>query len=71
MRALEDYTRERCASSGKLKYRDEQDARAALVGCIMRRQAGDRKRRETDVYECRACGRWHLTSMVQPRRREA
>ncbi len=46
-----------CPIKGKIRYRTENAARAALVGIVIR---GNRKERQ--VYACPACKGWHLTS---------
>lgn len=61
---------ERCKATGKLMFRTEHAARVALVGCIMKRNAGRSDRKETDVYLCPKCKHWHMTSMAQPKRRK-
>lgn len=51
-----------CAT-GKYPFETEHDARVALCGAFVARNLGHKtNRRETRVYECPACGRWHLTS---------
>ena len=55
------YYRRPCPS-GKRKYATEAEARTELVGTNIARNMGKAKRQECRVYECGACGRWHLTS---------
>jgi hypothetical protein len=55
------YYRRPCPS-GKRKYATESQARTELVGALVGANSGDGKRHEKRVYECPACGRWHLTS---------
>jgi len=55
------YYRRPCPS-GKRKYATESQARTELVGALVGANSGDGKRHEKRVYECPACGHWHLTS---------
>jgi len=46
----------RCKATGKVAFRDEDDADAALEA------RKDGARGETRAYPCDHCGGWHLTS---------
>lgn len=53
----------RLCPHGKTRgYATEAEARTELVGTNIARNMGKAKRQECRVYECGACGRWHLTS---------
>lgn len=51
-----------CPTGKTRGYATEAEARTELVGTNIARNMGKAKRRECRVYECGACGRWHLTS---------
>jgi hypothetical protein len=49
--------------TGKVRFRDEVEARRALSRARWRREKiGDQKRQETRPYPCQFCKGWHLTS---------
>lgn len=48
----------------KIRYEDEQAARLCLLHIIQSRSPGVTQRERT-VYQCPACGWWHLTSQPQ------
>lgn len=52
----------RACPTGKVKYRNEHDARVGLVGAVIGKNRGDQRRHERRVYECPHCAGWHLTS---------
>lgn len=56
------YYRRPCPHGKTRGYATEAEARTELVGTNIARNMGKAKRRECRVYECGACGRWHLTS---------
>lgn len=47
---------------GKRRFSTEREARAELVGAIIKRNRGNQKRAECRVYLCDRCDGWHLTS---------
>lgn len=51
----------RCPS-GKLRYRDRREARAALHNMAVLREMGRDRRKECSYYRCPHCKGWHLTS---------
>ena len=55
-------SRRPCPHGKTRGYATEAEARTELVGTNIARNMGKAKRRECRVYECGACGRWHLTS---------
>jgi hypothetical protein len=52
--------------TGKRRIPTEAQARADLVGAIIKANRGSQKRRECRYYACDACGGWHLTSHPKP-----
>jgi len=61
-------------TSGKRPFRDEESARKTLATARYLRNSNHTGYRpgcvEEGVYECEACGWWHLTSSARPRRRK-
>ncbi len=55
-------SRRPCPHGKTRGYATEAEARTELVGTNIARNMGHAQRRECRVYECGACGRWHLTS---------
>lgn len=58
----------KCPATGKVRFHTEHAAQVALVGAIVRRNAGRGQRRECRHYQCPVCHGWHLTS--KPKRPE-
>ena len=60
-------TGSRCPTSGKVRFRERNDAKLALTLAAYRRtrsdDSGEPRRREVRTYRCAACRGWHLTSM--------
>lgn len=59
----------RCATTGKLRYRDHRQASDALSSTRWRRRLDqldgiESKRNETRSYKCPHCGGWHITSIA-------
>lgn len=57
----------RCVPTGKRRFRDHDEAVAALHSACNSRTAAAHcgtttRRRETRAYQCGACNGWHLTS---------
>jgi hypothetical protein len=46
----------------KKRFRNEQEARAALVEIFMRRNRGKKTQGERHAYPCPVCDGWHLSS---------
>lgn len=53
--------RARCPRSGKVKFTADQ-ARAEIVGAVIKHSNGNGRRRERRTYLCPGCGWHHLTS---------
>lgn len=49
-------------SSGKIRYRDHEEAVAALNSIASSRNLGNARRNEDRAYECARCGGFHITS---------
>ena len=63
-------SRHPCPHGKTRGYATEAEARTELVGTNIARNMGKAKRQECRVYECPACGHWHLTSQpaMSPRK---
>lgn len=48
--------------TGKVRYRDEHQAKAELVGLVIARNLGHANRQERRIYPCDRCHGWHTTS---------
>jgi len=48
--------------TGKRMIPTEQEARAELVGTVIRKNRGNQNRQECRWYLCPLCDTWHLTS---------
>lgn len=58
-------TRGKCPDTGKTIYADRRDARLALNKLIDRRPG---HRHERGAYNCKFCGKWHITCMGEKQR---
>lgn len=57
----------RCHKTGKIRYRDVEEAKRALQQSMIQaaretEEFGETKRLEARVYRCYLCSRWHLSS---------
>lgn len=51
--------REKCVTTGKVIYKSRREARVALNKIRERRPSAP----ERNAYNCRYCGKWHVTRM--------
>lgn len=56
----------RCPGGGKRCIPTEREAKAELVGAIIKANKGSARRKECRYYLCGTCNTYHLTSMPAP-----
>lgn len=49
-----------CQSTGKIIYETSRDAKLAIAGVRTHRHG---QRHERSAYNCKFCGKWHITCM--------
>lgn len=57
--------RKRCPGPDNKIIFTKNEANLQLVGCLLKAEEGNERRREKRIYECEHCDGWHLTAVEE------